>query len=153
MISGTAKPDRADDELGARAPGERAHAADDGDGGDHARPPRATASVIGERQEHRGDQGRDLDLGGKQQRHGRKLQHACHGAEGARAEAMAEKARQRVGAGLAQIRHEQDARDEQAGRPGKPDGERVEAEKEQRAGIGEEAQCRRSAPPASTAPL
>ena len=57
--------DRAHDELSARAPGERAHAADHGDGGDHD-DHREDGKRIGERQEHRCDQGRDLDLGCEQ---------------------------------------------------------------------------------------
>ena len=72
-------------------------------------------------------------------RRGRELQHACRHAHVSRAEAVAEKARQRVGAGLAQIRHEQDAGGEHAEGPAKADGERVEAEKENRSGIGEKA--------------
>ena len=52
---------------------------------------------------------------------------------------MAEEPRQRVGARFPQVRHEQEPRDEKPRRPGKPDGECVEAEEEQRAGIAEEA--------------
>ncbi len=52
---------------------------------------------------------------------------------------MAEKARQGIGAGLAQIRHEQDGGEQHAEGPAKPDGERVEAEKENGARVGEKA--------------
>ena len=57
----------------------------------------------------------------------------------ARAKAMAEKARQGIGAGLAQIGHEQDGGEQHAEGPAKPDGERVEAEKEHGARVGEKA--------------
>ena len=81
----------------------------------------------------------NLSSATQQQRRRWKLEHARRHADVARAEAVAEKARQRVGAGLAQIRHEQHAGEQQPAGPAEPDRERVEAEKEHRAGIGEEA--------------
>ena len=52
---------------------------------------------------------------------------------------MAEKARQGIGAGLAQIGHEQDGGEQHAEGPAKPDGERVETEKEHGARVSEKA--------------
>ena len=97
-----------------------------------------TATREGKRQEQGGDHRRDLQLGGEQQGRGWKLQHARGHAEVARAEAVTEKARQGVRARLAQIGHEQHGREQKARRPAEPDGERIEAEKENRSGIGEE---------------